>query len=221
MSAFIKNIHIFIILAALIQLGVLWWDHEELKASVLLEQEQVSQSLEKTKQLKKEIKKFEKDIQEQKEIIEKVASQIEKVQQQLPSEISDTENISMLRKIAEDINIKEVSIVPEKEDIRGFYIARKYRFKAKATFVQFLIMFEKIGENKRILNIGEVSFGKIDQPQRSKFQLINGEFILEAYKYNVGFKEDRGLDQSGKPEGDSPQPKRKRNNKNKDAGEVL
>jgi len=209
MTAFIKNIHIFIILAALIQMGVLWWEHEEQKESVVQEQSQTTQTLEKTRQLKRDLKKFEKDIQEQKEIIERVASQIEKIQQQLPSEISDTENISMLRKIAEDINIKEVSIVPEKDDMRGFYIARKYRFKAKATFVQFLIMFEKIGENKRILNIGEVSFGKIDQPQRSKFQLINGEFILEAYKYNVGYKEDRGLEQEKKGDAGAPPPKRK------------
>ena len=36
---------------------------------------------------------------------------------------------------------------------------------------------------------------RLDQPQRSKFQLIEGEFTLEAYKYNSAFKEDRGIDQ--------------------------
>ena len=81
----------------------------------------------------------------------------------------------------------------------------KYRFKAKATYLQFLIMFEKISESKRILNVAEVNFRKLDQPQRSKFQLIDGEFFLEAYKYNNNYKEDRGLDQlekqfSGKEE---------------------
>ena len=116
--------------------------------------------------------------------------------------------------MAEDVNIKEISISPETDETRAFLIARKYRFKAKATYLQFLIMFEKISESKRILNVAEVNFRKLDQPQRSKFQLIDGEFFLEAYKYNNNYKEDRGLDQlekqfNGKEEEKKPRRPRK------------
>ena len=130
-------------------------------------------ALNNAKKTKKEIATFFRDIDEAKGKIEKVAAEIEKTYQLLPSEISDTEYIGILKKMSDELHIKEMSITPEKDDDHGFYITRKYRFAAKATYLQFLIMFEKIGENKRILN---------------------GEFTLEAYKFNNSFKEDRGID---------------------------
>jgi Tfp pilus assembly protein PilO len=177
--------------------------------------EKARADLDKHEKTKKEIKKYLSNIEAEKAKIERVAQEIEKTQQLLPSEISDTENINLLRRMSEDVNIKEVSIQPDTDDDRGFYIARRYRFKAKATFLQFLIMFEKISESKRILNVATVGFKKLDQPQRSKFQLIDGEFSLEAYKYNAAFKEDRGLDQLEKQfqeKNTAPKGKRKRPN---------
>lgn len=214
MSKILKNLHWFIILIALFNIGMYWFETNEKIVEVQTQQEQQRQSLAKAKKTKKEISSFYKDIDEAKGRIERVAQEIEKTQQLLPSEVSDTENISLLRKMAEDVNIKEVSIMPEGDDDRGFYIARRYKFRAKATYLQFLIMFEKISENKRILNVGELSFRKLEQPQRSKFQLIDGEFTLEAYKYNVNYKEDRGLDEIEsefkKDAADKPRPARKR-----------
>ena len=194
MEKILKNIHWFVIIIALYNLGMDWKDFDEKETSLKAQQEVQAISLAKAKKTKKEIASFYKDIDEAKVRIERVAREIEKTQQLLPSEVSDTENISLLRRMAEDVNIKEVSIMPERDDDRGFYIARKYKFRAKATYLQFLIMFEKISENKRILNVAELFFKKLDQPQRSKFQLIAGEFILEAYRYNSKFKEERGID---------------------------
>lgn len=194
MTKILSNIHWFIILLALFNVGSYWYDINEKISEVKNQVETEKQDLTKARKTKKEIQSFYKDIDEAKNRIERVAREIEKTQQLLPSEVSDTENISLLRRMAEDVNIKEVSIMPDRDDDRGFYIARKYRFKAKATYLQFLIMFEKISENKRILNVGELAFKKLDQPQRSKFQLIDGEFMLEAYKYNAAFKEERGID---------------------------
>lgn len=195
MASILRNLHWIIILFAIVRVGLTWYEASEeienRKQSIELQRGEI-RKLEKTK---KEIREYLENIDEEKQRIERVAVEIEKTQQLLPSEISDTENINLLRKIAEDVNIKEVSIAPEAEENRGFYIARRYKFKAKATYLQFLIMFEKISENKRILNTREVFFRKLEQPQRSKFQLIDGEFYLEAYRYNSNFKEDRGLDQ--------------------------
>ena len=176
-------------------IGSLVKDKEEEITNTQSKQEIQRASLAKAKKTKKAINNFYKDIDEAKGRIERVAKEIEKTQQLLPGEIIDTENVGLLRKMAEDVNIKEVSVAPEKDDDRGFYIARRYKFKAKATYLQFLIMFEKISENKRILNVADLMFKRLDQPQRSKFQLIEGEFTLEAYKYNSAFKEDRGIDQ--------------------------
>lgn len=194
MEKILKNIHWAIIIGALINIGMYYMDIDEKINEIHNQQESVRTNLLKAKKTKKEISAFSKDIDEAKSRIERVAQEIERTQQLLPSEVSDTENIGLLRKMADDLNIKEVSILPAQDENRGFYIARKYKFKAKATYLQFLIMFEKISENKRILNISELVFHKLSQPQRSKFQLIDGEFQFEAYRYNAGFKEERGID---------------------------
>jgi Tfp pilus assembly protein PilO len=190
----IHNIHWIIILWAIYQMGMFAYDQEAIISEIQSKQEAQKQDLDKAKKSKKEIDTFKRNIDDAKSRIERVAREIEKTQQLLPSEVSDTENISLLRRMAEDINIKEVSILPDKDDNRGFYIARKYKFKAKATYLQFLIMFEKISENKRILNISELEYTKQDRSQRSKFQLIEGLFTLEAYRYNAEYKEDRSVD---------------------------
>ena len=195
MEKLLKNIHWIIIGFAIFNMFNFYMESDERYTSVVGQQEAIQQELVRNKKTKREIANFYKNINEAKEKIERVALEIERTQQLLPSEISDTENIGLLRKIADDVNIKEVSISPETEVDRGFYLARQYRFKAKATYLQFLIMFEKISENKRILNVGKMSFQKLEQPQRSKFQLISGEFVLEAYRYNSNFKEDRGINQ--------------------------
>lgn len=194
MEKLLKNIHWIIIAFAAFNIYTKFEESEEAHKNLIAQEEAQRQDLAKNKKLQKEIASFYKNIKETKENIERVALEIERTQQLLPSEISDSENIGLLRRMAEDVNIKELSIGPEKEEDRGFLIARKYRFKAKATYLQFLIMFEKISENKRILNVGEVSFRKMAQNQRSKFQLIEGSFILEVYKYNSNYKEDRGID---------------------------
>jgi Tfp pilus assembly protein PilO len=204
MEKLLKNIHWLIIAGAVFNIGMYYKDSDDKISEIMAQQEVQRQVLQKGKKTKKEIATFYKDIDEAKGRIERVAKEIEKTQQLLPSEVSDTENISLLRKMAEDVNIKELSIMPEKDDDRGFYIARKYKFKAKATYLQFLIMFEKISENKRILNVAELSFKKLDQPQRSKFQLIDGEFTLDAYRYNAAFKEDRGIESIEKEFKDNP-----------------
>ncbi len=194
MEKILRNIHWLIIAAALFNNGMIYKESDEKKVEVLIQQEAQRKVLQNAKKSKKEILSFYKDIDEAKNRIERVAKEIEKTQQLLPSEVSDIENISLLRGMAEDVNIKEVSITPDVDEERGFYIARKYKFKAKATYLQFLIVFEKISENKRILNISDLVFKKIEQPQRSKFQLIDGEFDMEAYRYNPKFKEERGID---------------------------
>jgi Tfp pilus assembly protein PilO len=194
MEKILKNIHWFIILLAIYNIAMYYKESDERLVGVTSQQEGQKQVLEKSKKTQKEIQSFYKDIDQAKAKIEKVALGIEKTQQQLPSEVSDTENMGMLRRIAEDLKIKDLSIAPDKDDDRGFYIARKYKFKAKATYLQFLILFEKISESKRILHISDLSFKKLAQPQRGKIQLMNGEFTLEAYRHNAAFKEDRGFD---------------------------
>ena len=57
---------------------------------------------------KKQLESYYDDIKNAKSKIERVALEIEKTQQQLPSEISDTENLSLISTLAEELNIKNI-----------------------------------------------------------------------------------------------------------------
>lgn len=195
MDKLLKNLHWFIIAYAAFNFYVLYTESEEKYENVVSQEEAQRIQLTRNKKTQREIVNYYKNINEEKLKIERVANEIEKTQQLLPGEISDSENINLLRKMADDVNIKELSIAPEQDFDRGFFIARRYRVKARATYLQFLIMFEKIAENKRILNVGESVFRKTPEPQKGKFQVIDGSFSIEAYKYNSNFKEDRGIDE--------------------------
>jgi Tfp pilus assembly protein PilO len=216
MEKILKNIHWLIMAIALFNIGMYVVESDD-KLKELTDQEEIQkQGLVKLRKTKKEISTFYKDIDEAKGKIERVATEIEKTQQLLPSELSDNENMNLIRKIADDVNIKELSIAPETDIDKGFYVARKYKIRTKATYLQFLIMLEKIAENKRILNVSDLDLKKLEHPQRSKFQLINGEFNLEAYHYNANFKEDRGIDKIEKQFKDGPvAPKKVRHAKEK------
>jgi Tfp pilus assembly protein PilO len=195
MQGIMRNLHWIIIFIALGRFGYTYYEYYEEENAHTEVLDKSRTDLAKSEKTKRDIKQYLNNIEKEKAKIERVAQEIERTQQLLPSEISDSENINLLRKMAEDVNIKEISIMPDADENRGFLIARKYKFKAKATYLQLLIMFEKISESKRILNVAEVHFRKLEVPQRSKFQLIDGEFNLEAYKYNASFKEDRGIEQ--------------------------
>jgi len=139
------------------------------------------------------LRRYFKDIEEAKERIEKVASGVEKLQKRLPAKISDTENLGLVRRIAESLNIKNVLLSPGEEKVHGFYVSKDYKLKGNGTFLQYLIFLEKIGEQERILNIKTVNFDRSRTKQKGRFQLLDAEITLEAFRFNERFKENRGI----------------------------
>lgn len=212
MAKLIKNIHLLIIGLGLFNLYNLWLDKSEKIENAASQVEALNNTIAIKKKNKKELQEFFRDIEEAKDRIERVAQEIEKAQQQLPSEINDGEIMGFITKKADELNIREINIAPDiKEDDKGFYFIRKYILKAKGTYVQFLILFENISEYKRILNIGSVNFSRLNTLQRSRFQVIDGQIEILAYRYNTNYKEDRGLDAIDKNLKDKPVKKRKNN----------
>lgn len=212
MGNIIKNIHLLIIGLGLFNLYNLWVEKSEQIDNNKNQVEAFTSKIELKKKNKKELQEFFRDIEEAKDRIERVAQEIEKAQQQLPSEINDGEIMGFVTKKADELNIREINIAPDiQEENRGFYFIRKYIFKAKGTYVQFLILFENIAEYKRILNIGSVSFTRLNTVQRSRFQVIDGQIEILAYRYNTAYKEDRGLDAIDKNLKDKPAKPPKKN----------
>ncbi len=195
MGAIVKNLHYLIIALALFNIFTLWSEKNEILEGLIVQTESLSTSIKNKEKSKKEINKFFTDINEAKDRIERVASEIEKIQQQLPAEINDGDVINFVTKKADELNIREVNITPSLDlEDKGFYKIKKYLFKAKGTYVQFLILFENIADYKLILNIGKVEFSRNSLMQRSRFQIIDGQFEILAYQYNTEYKEDRGFE---------------------------
>lgn len=141
-----------------------------------------------------EIKRYLNNINEEKQKIEKVALEIERNQQLLPSEFDDAGNIQALKKWADDLNIRDIGISPDLEKEKEFLVTRSYKVKVKATFIQLLILLEKIGGYKRIMNVGQISYNIDSESQKGRFQIIDAELFVEVYRYNSKHKEDRGYD---------------------------
>lgn len=155
---------------------------------------QIQSQINRAKKEKRQIRSYLRDIEEAKKNIELVAQEVEKLQRKLPEAIKDTENLSLLKNIAEGLNIKKVYLSPGTEENQGFYYTKKYEFSGTGTFLQFLIFLEKVGNSERLLNIKEVNLKRSEEKQRGRFQLTNARFVVEAYRYNPDHKEDRGID---------------------------
>ena len=192
MEKFLKNIQWLILIYAGYNLYSINEEYDPKPDQVRAQNEKLRQKLLKSQKVKKEIDEFYKNIKEAELKIQKVRESVEKTQQLLPGEISDIENVALLRRIGEDLNIKTMNINPGPEVVNGIFITKRYKFKATATYIQFLIFFERISNNKRVLNIKELNLSKAETSRRGTVQLLNGTFSLEAYKFNPNYKETEG-----------------------------
>lgn len=140
------------------------------------------------------LKTYYKDIDAAKEKIEKVAERVEAIQRQFPDTISDAENLQLFSELTKGINIKDVYLTPEREDVKGFYITKEYALKASATYLQFLVFLEYLESREKLFNIKSITLSQSSLKQRGRFQLVDGEIRILAYRYNKAYKEDRGYD---------------------------
>jgi len=190
-----KFMPLIIILYSAYELNNLWTEHEELLLSKQGAIPAIQNRITKFKRERKEVDTYMADIESAKKRIELVAQEVESLQKKLPSNISDPENLAMFQGFTDNLNIREVSIVPGQEENLGFYFKKRYELKGKGTFLQFLILMEKIAENERLLNIKSVRMYKDDSTQfRGRFQLIKAEMSIEAYRYNPDHKEKREIE---------------------------
>jgi Tfp pilus assembly protein PilO len=193
MNALISKIWILILAYGGFEAWTIYEAHQEKMTSLEGSIPRIQNQINRAKKEKKQIKSYLRDIEEAKKNIELVAQEVEKLQKKLPESIKDAENLNLIRKIAEGLNIKSIYLSPGTEENKGFYFTKRYEFKGTGTFLQLLIFFEKIGASERLLNIREIELKKSDKKQRGRFQLTNAKVIVEAYRYNPDHKEDRGI----------------------------
>ncbi len=190
----ISNLHVFIILYALYTAWVLYDEHSIQVTSLEQEVPQIEQEIDSTQKKIKEIQEFLKKTDEYKARVESVAKNIEDVQKQLPQETNDSQILTFINQEISSLNIKDPSLTPGKEEPSTYFISKEYNFKMKGTFLQFLILLERIGNAERIYNIKSLKILASNEAKRGRFQVIDGEGILQAYRFNPDFKVDRGFD---------------------------
>jgi Tfp pilus assembly protein PilO len=216
MGSLLRNIHWFIIFYAGFQGWTAWDDHQGKISSVRDEIPVLQKNIKKGRKEKKQLTSLFKDIEAAKERIKEVALEVEKIQKQLPTEVADPEILESIRVVAENINIRNIFQTPLTEENKGFYYAKRYEFKGTGTFLQFLIFLEKIEEAERILNIRNVNISNSTQKQRGRFQLVNATIVVEAYRYNAGYREATGIGDIEKQfEADQKKKKRRKRKKKK------
>jgi Tfp pilus assembly protein PilO len=193
MQALLSRIHIFIILYFGAQLYLGLEEHEVKVRNIKSKIPRVVKKIKRAEKEVNELKKYYKDIDEVKVQIETIAQEIEKIQRQLPGSISDAENLDIIKKIAESLNIKEIYLTPKQEQEKGFYYSKKYNLKGKGTYLQFLIFFEKIGEVERIMNISRMDFTASKKAQRGRYKVLDADIVIESFRHNPNYREDRGV----------------------------
>ncbi len=190
-----KYLPLFLILYSAYELNNLYTEHAELVESKQGTIPVIQNRINKLKRDRKEVDTYMADIESAKKRIELVAQEVEALQKKLPSNISDPENLAMFQGFTDSLNIRDVSIVPGQEENLGFYFKKRYELKGRGTFLQILILMEKIAENERLLNIKSIKMFKDSGTEvRGRFQLIKAEMSIEAYRYNPDHKEQRDVE---------------------------
>ncbi len=189
---FVKNFHWLIIAWALQGIYVSYTEHEEMLLPVLESKPGIEETIVRLERQLKEIETFKKNLEQMKERLSEVRNQIEKLQRQLPSDVNDTVVLTFLSDEGKKINILNGQYSPSAESNNGFYIAKDYKMAAEGTFLQFLIMFEKIAASERILNIKNFNMTADRTNNRGFHQIIKMEASIESFRYNTNYVEDSG-----------------------------
>jgi Tfp pilus assembly protein PilO len=187
----IANLHVFIFLYGLYTVYEMWDAHTISYTELETQIPGIEENIKKTEVKVKAIQDFVKKAEEYKVRVEEVAKSIESVQRQLPSETNDSQIIGFFQKDMGNLNIKDPAISPSPEEVGTYFISKNYTLKARGTFLQFLIFFERIGTASRIYNVRSLTLSNPGENKKGRFQVITAESVIQAYRFNPNFKVER------------------------------
>lgn len=195
----IANFHILLFLYGLYGAYELYSQHAEHAEAISNQFPAIESDIQSTEKRVAEIQDFVKKADEYKTRVDNVAKTIEAVQKQLPAETNDSQILQTFSQDMNVLNIKDPSFVPGAEETSTYYISKDYSIRAKGTFLQFLIFFERLGTADRIYNIKTLKLTSASDNQRGRFQIISAEAVIQAFRFNPNFKVERGFEVKGNP----------------------
>lgn len=192
MQALLHNIHWLILLYA----GYQVYEVHEINSVQIekLEKDLQKQKRERSKRGKELelVKQYEDQKEEAQKQFEEVNAEFEVIKKRLPSDFNHIQNKQMFVNVADKLNIKDAIVDDNKlnEEKKGFYYLKKYKLKGKGTYLQFLILLERISESERLFNINSLVFKEKKEAARGRFSVIDSEIIVEAYRYNENYERE-------------------------------
>jgi Tfp pilus assembly protein PilO len=209
----LKQLHLILLLYMGYSFWIVYEEHDAKMDSLNSKQIAINKKIKKEKKKLKKLNKFRESLKQTKERVEGVAEQIKVVQKQLPTNVNDTEVLEFLTSEARNLNIKNPNMSPLKEDANGFYFTKNYEVKGVGTYLQFLILLEKIASSERLFNVSELSFVKEKNGQKGRFRTATLVAKLQSYRYNENHKEQSGIKEIEKQFQKKKKRKRKRKKK--------
>lgn len=195
MIKIINKAYLVIIFFALWGLYERYGEVQILNEQSLVNLEIVNTSIAKAKKDRRRIDDYLKNIDIKKGEIEEVALQIEKLQKKLPQRATDSENVSLIRKNADNLKIRDVEINPGVETENGFYYAKRYDVQGVGTYLQFLMLLESLTTSERILNLKNLVIERSDAKIKGRYEVLKMSAVIESYRYNENFRENRGIEE--------------------------
>jgi Tfp pilus assembly protein PilO len=211
----LKQLHLLLLIYFGYGFYVTFDEHETVMAQLNSKQNSIKSKIKKEKKKLKKLNKFRESLKQTKERVEGVAEQINKVQKQLPTNVNDTEVLEFLTSEARALNIRNPNMSPLKEDANGFYFTKNYEVKGSGTYLQFLILLEKISSSERLFNVSELLFEKDLNGQKGRFRTATMLAKLQSYRYNESHKEQSGIKEIEKQFNTKKKSKRNKRKKRK------
>jgi Tfp pilus assembly protein PilO len=193
LNKIVSSAHLLILMYGLYGAWVMYDEHSIQLQEIIDQDTGLDEEIVRSKKKVKEIREFSKKTDVYKLRVEEVAKSIESVQKQLPAETNDAQIMTYLQSETNALNIKDIDLKPGKEEKSTYFISKEYNIQGKGTFLQFLIFLERIGKADRIYNIKELKLANLKEKQRGRFQMISGEGVIQAFRYNPDFKVERGF----------------------------
>ena len=142
----------------------------------------LEQKIEKKKAEVESIGKYSKNKKQLNARLEKAKTELEKINKNLPKEINDAEIFSYLNKLALGVLIKNPILEQVGENEHELYTEKRYRLRAQANFLQFILLFKEIFSSQRLFNIKNFKLTKTEHKQYRRHEILQGEILLESYK---------------------------------------
>ena len=72
------------------------------------------------------------------------------------------------------MNIKDIFLRPQSEEKREFYFAKGYKLNATGTYLQFLVYFEHLEKNPRLIEVIELDMvTSKSRRNKGRFELVD------------------------------------------------